>query len=350
MRANLFRQRDHAAYTMFFVAEHFLGRHRMNGAIEKLRKGLQSRMVQSVERLGEGRVIPVPRVSGDLDPGEFYEKYVKPGVPVVFERAARDWPCSKRWDFEFFRKNYGEEPVLLVSREASGEDSLQEAFERTTLGAIIDNLGQKNQRYARFSPLFEKHKELRQDVECDWMVSRMLGSLKKHEMRYLLFFLGGAGTKTGIHNAFHDNLLLQIQGKKRWWIWPTTHTPVFHPEANRSPYKSCDLDPQNPDLDKYPMYHHVDRYETTLEPTDVLYNPAYYWHCVENLTDSIAVGMRWANWPRALRSSPMLSALEFLNTKPFIWKGLKSVTDDFNKLLAANAVTKSQHQTMSAPT
>lgn len=69
------------------------------------------------------------------------------------------------------------------------------------------------------------------------------------------------------------------------------------------------FDFRDPNYDEAPLYRYVDRYETVLEPGDVLWNPPWVWHGVQNLTESIAVSMWWINATRAISNNPVWSSL-----------------------------------------
>jgi hypothetical protein len=117
-------------------------------------------------------------------------------------------------------------------------------------------------------------------------------------------------------------------------FYPIEYTCVLDVRANRAPYKDSDLDPSNPDHQRYPMYKYVDYYEVTLEPGDVLYGPPYMWHYVSNPTSSIGLACRWTSLVSALQRSPMFAMLELFNTRPNVIRSLLMTLDDFNKVLA----------------
>ena len=62
----------------------------MQGHMEKL--GMQRKSEGHIEILNE---LP--------SPVEFFEKYVKPGKPVVFKDAAKQMPAYKNWNDEYLR-------------------------------------------------------------------------------------------------------------------------------------------------------------------------------------------------------------------------------------------------------
>ena len=53
-----------------------------------------------MQRKSEGHI----EILNELpSPVEFFEKYVKPGKPVVFKDAAKQMPAYKNWNDEYLR-------------------------------------------------------------------------------------------------------------------------------------------------------------------------------------------------------------------------------------------------------
>ncbi len=51
----------------------------------------------------------LPRVPCDMDPQEFYHKYMVPRIPVMLVGCTDDWKASKEWSFEKLMRRYGED-------------------------------------------------------------------------------------------------------------------------------------------------------------------------------------------------------------------------------------------------
>jgi tRNA wybutosine-synthesizing protein 5 len=86
-----------------------------------------------------------------------------------------------------------------------------------------------------------------------------------------------------------DNILIQVTGNKK--------VVLFEPEEVEYLYlkgdKSQVLDIDNPDLDKYPLFSKVKRYECLLESGDILFIPALWFHNVIALDFSVAINVFW---------------------------------------------------------
>ena len=78
------------------------------------------------------------------------------------------------------------------------------------------------------------------------------------------------------------------------------------------------------------MFEYISGYSVHLEPGDVLWNPPYYWHAVENIGKSIGVGYRWFAPMYCYKIAPLYAFLDTMVMRPPIWKSLKMVQQDAN--------------------
>jgi hypothetical protein len=340
LRSNGFEPADRRSYRNLFVMDHFVGRERVDRTFKNWRRGLKQRMLESIRQNGPSRIVPLPRVK-NLDRETFFREFVNKSHPVVFEGAARDWECCRKWNFDWFKQQYGGDDILLVDHAQQDLNPLENPVEHLTFADLIDGIDRGSQKYARFHPLLQRHPELRLDIDQKWMKDHRANPHTSW-LHFYTLFLGGKGTDTAIHTEGNENMFVQIQGQKKWRLYPVEHSAIFDPPANRSLYKYTGYHPDRPDDGLYPMARHMDWYETVLEPGDVLYNPPYYWHHVSNPVSSIGVGFRWNNMRSALRASPLLMTLEMFNTKPNLIRGMMMAVNDFNTILAEGRVDKKQ--------
>ncbi len=86
-----------------------------------------------------------------------------------------------------------------------------------------------------------------------------------------------------------DNLLVQVTGRKK--------VVLFSPREATNLYllsdKSQVLDIDNPDLSAHPRFASAQRHECHLEPGDVLFIPALWFHNVVALDFGVAVNVFW---------------------------------------------------------
>src|SRR5687767_5576859 len=84
-------------YGVYQWFDHFFGRKRLF----KDRSKFYAKLEKSLKAHGpcENREV---EYRTDLSKKEFFQKYVRYGIPVVMRGAAKDWDCVKNWSPEYF--------------------------------------------------------------------------------------------------------------------------------------------------------------------------------------------------------------------------------------------------------
>jgi hypothetical protein len=312
-----------------YFLEHFLGKIAPS-FFQNWNTNSHKRLHQKIKLLPEMPFLKLEPLE-QLDAHTFKKLYLKRGKPFLLKGGASNWKAFKEWDFEFFRTNYPEEPVVLSHHKAFGEQHLQP--EVTDLKDILDHLDGPEKKYARFNPLLDNHPELLQSLDLKWLDSLMLPKRFNHHV----LFIGGKDTKTGTHCAGNENIFVQLRGQKKWYMWDQRATVLFDPPVNRGPAKSSPFDPMIPDFETFPGIRQIPVYEIILDPGDILYIPSYYWHYVYNTSSSIGIGIRWLSAMATLRNNPLFAILEPLNTSPPFWQTMRMGKGwDFNEILTKN--------------
>ncbi|XP_067405738.1 HSPB1-associated protein 1 isoform X2 [Emydura macquarii macquarii] len=106
-------------------------------------------------------------------------------------------------------------------------------------------------------------------------------------------WIGSAGANTPCHlDSYGCNLVLQIQGRKKWHLFPPGDTTFLYP--TRIPYEESSIFSKvnivNPDLKHFPQFRKAHAHVVTLHPGQVLFVPRHWWHYVETI-DSITVSI-----------------------------------------------------------
>ena len=76
-----------------------------------------------------------------------------------------------------------------------------------------------------------------------------------------------------------DNLLIQVTGRKRVVLFSPRDATKLYLNGDKSEV----LDIDNPDLSKYPKFAEATPFECFMEPGDVLFIPAMWFHNVISL-------------------------------------------------------------------
>jgi len=137
------------------------------------------------------------------------------------------------------------------------------------------------------------------------------------------FFAAGKNRKTHLHSELGSALAIQILGKKRWIIFSPKFSSRVYPKVNWKMYIESN---QFADFDK--VKHEnlgIEGYDVLLEPGDVLYCPAYFWHFIINETPALSVSYKWTE-PSNFFRHPFLSLCVLSSRRPstiFRLPGLK---------------------------
>jgi hypothetical protein len=214
---------------------------------------------------------------------------------VLINGAASEWSALRDWDFEWFKTRYGEVTVTVSSPPRL---TISCGQEMSTLGAYIDLItsGRAGRRYLSQFNSFEQMPGL-----IDGIARPRYAPPERRGVPQL--WLGPANTYIGFHkDNSHEldgiaNLFTQIRGRKRFCL--------VDPDQDRLMYR---LPPDGPDYwhsaidfdrEQYmatPLFLEAVVQEAIVEPGQMLYVPAHYWHSVRSLDASISVSYWWRPW------------------------------------------------------
>lgn len=315
------------AYNQLWEREHFLGQ-KLTSNRQKQNSKLKGSILSKLEKTGKGKTYPVDRRKR-LSLEEFQQIYLKKGIPVIMQGAANHWPCINKWTPDFIAEKYGDDPVSLIDAAPTNFDEVDYASIQTTLRDVILSMDEGEiKKYSRFNRLLDEHPELVQDIDMDFLKSRRNRFTQSYTFQV---FIGGKGTKTQLHSAIGPNLFTQVYGKKHWSIYPPDYACVLEPPVTRAPYYFSSFEPDKPDYEQFPAMEFLDKYECTLEPGDVFFNPALFWHHVTNLSGTIGFGFRWFAPYQAMKLDKTQTLLTLFATNPPFWI-TKKYKSDFVKI------------------
>ncbi|XP_037692837.1 HSPB1-associated protein 1 isoform X2 [Choloepus didactylus] len=141
--------------------------------------------------------------------------------------------------------------------------------------------------YKYFVHLFEDKTDIFQDVI--WSDFGFPGRTGREST----LWIGSLGAHTPCHlDSYGCNLVFQVQGRKRWHLFPPEDTPFLYP--TRIPYEESSvfskINVVNPDLKRFPQFQKAQRHVVTLSPGQVLFVPRHWWHYVESI-DPVTVSI-----------------------------------------------------------
>ncbi|XP_070832397.1 HSPB1-associated protein 1 homolog [Chaetodon trifascialis] len=228
--------------------------------------------------------------------------------PAVFTNMTRDWPVL-HWTAEHLSGCLGDK--LVRFRLGRKEETNTPLFETqcsyveatlahflswtrgqagTDVGPFFDYPKSEYWAYADYkyiAMLFQDQPSMFEDVK--WSEFGFEG----RNGRESTLWIGTEGANTPCHlDSYGCNLVLQVQGRKRWHLFPPDDTVNLYP--TRIPYEESSVfsqvDVLHPDLRRFPAFQAARPHIVTLQPGQVLYVPRHWWHYVES-ADPITVSV-----------------------------------------------------------
>lgn len=312
MRPEGITQSQWRRYNFYLAMEHVIGIKNSEKYLRSLKNKLYQQILQNPGIQTRGKVY----TNKDVECNDYAlitdREFLMQG-PLLFKGAAKNWPCTTKWDKEFFRKHFSDYGISLVGNPGLVEKVHEGKYTETNLGNFIDTFIKDKDNYLRFSRIIDENPELKKDVDMAFL-EQFKSKLARGGYSYL--FMGAAGSKTSMHNAIIHTLFYQVKGKKKWTIYAPNERIFVDAIADRRPYFYSHADPNNLNDPKFPLLKYAKRYEIVMDEGDVMWFPTFYWHYVENLSPSIGVTYKFTEFGSAFKVSKMLTTLFFLATKP----------------------------------
>jgi|GEM_PF-305560 len=220
---------------------------------------------------------------------EFLERYYATNTPVILIGMIHDWPALSLWSPDYLKAKYGESWVEVQTNRNSdpnyeiNTDRHQQTVRLKDYADWVVSGGETNDFYmvANNGNLDrEDLKSLLDDIE---MLPEFLDASKASQ--HVFFWFGPAGTITPLHHDPMNLMMAHIWGRKRWRLISPEETPLLY--NNVGVFSEVDL--ENPDLEKYPLFKGVRVIEAVLEPGEIIFVPVGWWHQVKGLDPSIAL-------------------------------------------------------------
>lgn len=223
----------------------------------------------------------VPR-TGMLSAAAFRARAAQ-GQPFVITGLVNRWPLSKLTR-EALRERFGDLPVRArvgdyVNTAFAPDRAMQDMSMSEYLELVSDG--------AHDLPPYLGNLELREfNRMCHWPAFfDKLGPPR--------FWLGPAGTVTPLHCDYDDNIFAQIWGSKRIFLSPPHHDEFLYAREANALLFGSPFNPEAPDFAQFPLARQASIIECIVNPGELLYVPAGWYHQVRALTFSLSAN-RWA--------------------------------------------------------
>jgi hypothetical protein len=277
------------------------------------RKDALVRGVTSIQKMREaircaGRDLPALSTLarlGRLDAATFRARAAE-GLPFVITGLVSKWPLSGL-TAQTLRDRFGGLHVRArVGDYVNTAFAPDRAMQDMSLLAYLELVANNTQDL----PPYLGNLELRElNTLCYWPAYF-------EKMGPPRFWLGPAGTVTPLHCDYDDNIFAQIWGTKRIFLSPPHHDEFLYTREANAILFGSPFNPDAPDFDKFPLARQAAMIECIMQPGELLYVPAGWYHQVRSLTFSLSAN-RWARaLPLALNGDASLKG-QRLNCRLF---------------------------------
>ncbi|XP_031769565.1 bifunctional peptidase and arginyl-hydroxylase JMJD5 [Galleria mellonella] len=222
----------------------------------------------------------------------FYRNYILKEQPVILNNCINHWPALSKWkDINYLKKVAGSRTVPIeLGRVYTDTDWTQKLM--TVDEFISKHIYQcdSSTGYLAQYQLFEHIPELKKDIsEPEYCCFS-----DDEEAIDIMAWFGPKGTISALHHDPKRNLLTQVIGEKRLFLFSPSDSDFLYPHEHELLNNTAQVDPREPDLEKYPKYKNATPFYCVLHPGQMLYIPPKWWHFVESLSISISVSFWWS--------------------------------------------------------
>lgn len=241
----------------------------------------------------------------NLSSAEFFSEYVAERRPVVVTGALNSCPALTRWTFDYLRRVSGQR-VVKLKQGLSDQGVLGLRTVDVKLSDYLDQLetyetrfeSEERPAYLHDVPLLgilpnvaEDLRGFPSDYFPDWY--------RPNWIQFAQFFLGPKHSVTPLHFdcLLTHNLFFQVAGRKRFILLDQDQLPYCY----RYRWRWCEVDAENPDFARHPLFRETQARECTVEPGDMLYMPPGMLHHVRSLDCAMSFNVDWHTRDSAFR-------------------------------------------------
>jgi lysine-specific demethylase 8 len=221
-----------------------------------------------------------------ISPATFKRNYIDTNTPLLMRQETAKWPAMKKWSFEFFAAQSLPRHVFLEMNNVLQGDAQYEVMEygEYIRRMVEDDSGQPAPKgYLSVFRVFAAFPQLQRDVDFSILSQFKIKNTPKG-------WIGPAGTVTGYHLDWGDNVLAQICGRKEVRLVAPADSKYMYPSRRFDQGTLLsEMDVDCYDAARFPMFRKATEYRLVIHPGEMLFIPRGWWHHVRSLDKSISV-------------------------------------------------------------
>lgn len=225
---------------------------------------------------------------------DFLENYYAKNIPLILTDITKNWSALSLWNPEYLTQKYGQVEIEVQSDRNSDrlyEINVEEHRKKMCMADyanVVVNEGETNNYYMVANNGNIEKTALRGLLEDIEIFPEYLDPQNINGTTF--FWFGPAGTITPLHHDPINILFVQVYGRKVWKMIPPYYNHMLY--NYRGVFSEVDC--ENPDYEKHPLFQKVPIIEVTLHPGDAIFIPVGWWHAVNSL--DISMSMSFTNF------------------------------------------------------
>jgi ribosomal protein L16 Arg81 hydroxylase len=234
---------------------------------------------------GAASVDQVSGITGET----FFRWYYAANRPVVLLDGMTRCAALRSWTPDSLKARFGNEPVEVMTERVQDEQyELNSERHKTTMQFnqfvdLVQSSGESNDFYMVANNRTLEHSRLGYLMDEIQVFDEILDNTNRASKVFIWF--GPSGTVTPLHHDSMNVLLTQITGSKLITLIPSFELPLVYNHVG----VYSEVDCEQPDYSRYPLFQHTSRVQVVLEPGQALFIPVGWWHHVRSLDISISV-------------------------------------------------------------
>jgi len=225
---------------------------------------------------------------------DFEAKYLNAEKPVLIKNYTKEWKALN-WTLESMKEKAGHNEVFVRRNTAQESYKIGQKYNIQSMkfANYIDNLMKGNEAsrtsYLAVQNIGRALPELSKDIEVPTYVKKLHGGP--------FLWLARKGHYEFCHFDPDDNFLIVLSGEKRVRLYPAKELINMYPNELGSKGRTIQsrVDCDSPDFKTHPKFNGVECYECTVRSGEMLFFPAFWWHQVTSVEQTISVNMFFGN-------------------------------------------------------
>jgi ribosomal protein L16 Arg81 hydroxylase len=239
--------------------------------------------------LREAHSPEIAEYSDSIDTDLFFKQFYALNKPLIVRNAVKHWPAVKQWNAEYLIEKAGACDVQIQSRRTQNLNYEIQASQHRQVTRFDDFVKQvffgveSNDIY-----MTAQNGDINGNALANlWPDLAPLPAILNDatDVHRMFFWIGPRGTVTPLHHDLTNNLMAQVVGRKLVKLIAPDYLPYIYNHY----HCYSQVDPENVDLAKFPLFKRVKVFDVEIGPGDLLFLPVGWWHHVRSLDPSITI-------------------------------------------------------------